>query len=144
MDKALQCIHLARAINDRYDDPSKMPGEEVANRKSLLAEAMRLQEIADTERSQSKLEAWASAPDADQPAVAAMASKAMTDAKLANGADQFAAANTELMTQRFAKAPRGGAKSPSLEDTAARIDQPAASCLRPCCLPCTLTVHCPP
>ena len=85
MDKALQCIHLARAINDRYDDPSKMPAAEVGQRKSLLAEAMRLQEIADTERSQAKLESWAAAPDADQPAVAAMASKAVTDAKLSGG-----------------------------------------------------------
>jgi len=48
MDKALQCIHLARAINDRHDDPTKMPAAEVQQRKALLVEAARLQEIAET------------------------------------------------------------------------------------------------
>jgi HK97 family phage major capsid protein len=131
MDKALQCIHLARAINDRYDDPSKMPAAEVGQRKALLAEAMRLQEIADTELKQDKLEAWASAPDADQPAVAAMASKAMTEAKIANGGDQYAAANTELMTKRFAKALKLGPNSLNMEEKAAIIENSTGQIIVP-------------
>src|SRR5258708_6181041 len=131
MDKALQCIHLARAINDRYDDPSKMPAEEVANRKSLLTEAMRLQEIADTERSQSRLEAWASAPDADSPAVTAMASKAMTDAKVNGGADQFAQANHELTVKRFAKALKFGKDSLNTEEKASIIENTTGQIIVP-------------
>src|SRR6266851_3124993 len=131
MDKALQCLHLARAINDRYDDPAKMPAAEVANRKSLLAEAMRLQEIADTERSQSKLEAWASAPDADQPAIAAMASKAAVDAKLNGGADQFAEANKKLLEQRFAKALKFGASGLNVEEKAAIIEDSTGQIIVP-------------
>ncbi len=131
MDKALQCIHLARAINDRYDDPAKMPAAEVANRKSLLTEAMRLQEIADTELKQSKLESWAAAPDADQPAVAAMASKAMTDAKIADGADQFASANHELTVKRFAKALKFGKDSLNLEEKASIIENTTGQIIVP-------------
>lgn len=131
MDKALQCIHLARAINDRYDDPSRMPAEEVQNRKSLLAEAMRLQEIADTELKQSKLESWAAAPDADQPAVAAMASKAMRDAKIANGADAYAEANHDLMVKRFAKALKLGPNSLNMEEKAAIIENSTGQIIVP-------------
>jgi HK97 family phage major capsid protein len=131
MDKALQCIHLARAINDRYDDPSKMPAAEVGQRKSLLAEAMRLQEIADTELKQSRLESWASAPDTDQPAVAAIASKAVTDAKLNGGADQYAAANKDLMTQRFAKALRLGKDGLNTEEKAAIIENTTGQIIVP-------------
>lgn len=131
MDKALQCIHLARAINDRYDDPSKMPAAEVGQRKALLAEAMRLQEIADTELKQDQLEKWAASPDADQPAVAAMASKAMAEAKLNGGADQFAAANKELMTKRFAKALKLGKDSLNTEEKAAIIENTTGQIIVP-------------
>src|SRR5258707_6205765 len=131
MDKALQCIHLARAINDRYGDPSKMPAEEVANRKSLLTEAMRLQEIADTELKQSKLESWAAAPDADQPAVAAMASKAMADAKIAGGADAYAEANHDLTVKRFAKALKFGKDSLNMEEKASIIENTTGQIIVP-------------
>jgi HK97 family phage major capsid protein len=131
MDKALQCIHLARAINDRYDDPSKMPAAEVGQRKALLAEAMRLQEIADTELKQDKLEAWASAPDGDQPAVAAMASKAMTEAKLNGGVDQYAAANKELVTKQFAKALRLGPAALNAEEKVAIIENTTGQIIVP-------------
>src|SRR5258707_609809 len=131
MDKALQCIHLARAINDRYGDPSKMPAEEVANRKSLLTEAMRLQEIADTELKQSKLESWAAAPGADQPAVAAMASKAMADAKIANGTDQYAAANHDLTVKRFGKALKFGKDSLNTEEKASIIENTTGQIIVP-------------
>ena len=131
MDKALQCIHLARAINDRYDDPSKMPAAEVGQRKSLLAEAMRLQEIADTERQQAQLEKWAATPDADQPAVAAMASKAMVEAKLANGQDAYAEANHDLQVKRFAKALKQGPAGLNVEEKASIIENSTGQIIVP-------------
>ena len=131
MDKALQCIHLARAINDRYANPADMPAEEVANRKSLLVEAQRLQEIADTQRQQDQLESWAAEPDRDQPAVSAMASKAMAEAKMSGGADQFAAANHDLNVRRFAKALRGGPGSLTVEEKAAIIEDSTGQIIVP-------------
>jgi HK97 family phage major capsid protein len=131
MDKALQCIHLARAINDRYDDPAKMPAAEVQQRKSLLTEAMRLQEIADTERQQAQLETWASAPGSDQPAVAAMAHKAAAEAKMSLGGDQYAAANKELLTKQFAKALKMGVAGLNVEEKAAIIENATGQIIVP-------------
>jgi HK97 family phage major capsid protein len=131
MDKALQCIHLARAINDRYEDPSQMPAEEVQNRKALLVEATRLQEIAETERSQSKLEAWASSPDADQPVMVAAASKAMAEAKMNGGTDKYEQANHELNMKRFAKAMRFGKEALSVEEKAAIIEDATGQIIVP-------------
>ncbi len=105
MDKALQCIHLARAINDRYDDPTKIPTAEAEQRKSLLAEAGRLQELAQSQKAQDDLEKWASAPDTDQNVLAGSASKAQRDAVL-NGGEQFAATNKAHAEKMFAKALR--------------------------------------
>ena len=62
MEKAMSCLHLARAINDRYPDPSKMPAEEAKNRKALLDEAHRLRHLADTQHAQDELEGLAAAP----------------------------------------------------------------------------------
>src|SRR6266568_3225358 len=106
MDKALQCIHLARAINDRHDDPTKMPAAEVQQRKALLVEAARLQEIAETQKSQDDLEKWAADPAADQGVLAGSAAKARAEAMLNGGADQFAAANKGMAEKMFAKALR--------------------------------------
>src|SRR6266496_6457695 len=118
LDKALQCIHLARAINDRFPDQTKMPAEEVQNRKTLLAEAARLREIADTEKQQTQLETWATTPDDDQSVIQAAAQVAAAQAKVNGGADQFAAANHELNMKRFAKALRQGVHSLSAEEKA--------------------------
>lgn len=131
MDKALQCIHLARAINDRYDDPAKMPAAEVQQRKSLLAEAMRLQEIADTEKQQAQLENWAAEPGSDQPAVAAMANKAAAEAKMTLGSDQYAAANHDLQVKQFAKALRGGTSALNAEEKAAIIENATGQIIVP-------------
>src|SRR5262245_47897527 len=131
MDKALQCIHLARAINDRYDDPAKMPAAEVGQRKALLTEAMRLQEIADTELQQSNLESWASSPANDQPAIRAIASKAAAAAKLDGGADRYAEQNKELMTQRFAKALRLGKDGLNAEEKASIIENSTGQIIVP-------------
>src|SRR5215475_11135782 len=131
MDKALSCIHLARAINDRFPDPSKMPADEVQNRKTLLAEAARLQDLAEVEKSQGALEAWASAPDTDQRA---LATKAQTDALAAiqeGGQDRFAVASKDLSTKRFAKALRLGVSSLTLEEKAAIIEDSTGQIIVP-------------
>lgn len=73
MEKAMSCLHMARAINDRYPDPSKMPAEESENRKALLVEGQRLRHLAETQRQQDELEGWAAAPADDHPALKAMA-----------------------------------------------------------------------
>ena len=128
LEKAMQCIHLARAINDRYPDPAKMPAEELQNRKSLLAEAARLQDIAETEKAQANLETWASAPDTDAPALAGAAYKAA--AAGSRDGDRFAEASHDLSVRRFAKALRGqslGAeeKAAIVEDNTGQIIVPA-------------------
>jgi HK97 family phage major capsid protein len=131
LDKAMQCIHLARAINDRYPDASKMPAEDVQNRKTLLVEAGRLREIADIEKEQSKLEQWATTPDDDQSVLAAAASKASAQAKINGGADQFAQANHDLNMARFAKALRSGVNSLNVEEKAAIIENSTGQIIVP-------------
>jgi HK97 family phage major capsid protein len=105
MEKAMSCLHMARAINDRYPDPTKMPAEEVENRKALLTEGQRLRNMAEIQREQDSLEGWAAAPPEDHPALAAMAgashSKADTD-------DALAAVNDKRQTKAFLKWFRGG------------------------------------
>src|SRR5262245_40636675 len=104
MEKSLSCLHMARAINDRYPDLSKMPAEEVANRKALLVEGQRLRQLADLQREQDELESWAAAPETDHPALRAMAeagSKADIDEALRG-------VNAEVQVKAFLKWCRGG------------------------------------
>jgi HK97 family phage major capsid protein len=105
MEKAMSCLHMARAINDRYPDPSTMPGEEAANRKALLVEGKRLRDLAETQRQQDELEGWAAAPGDDHPAV-----KAMQEAE--HSRDDIAAAtagaNAQLQVKAFLNWMRGG------------------------------------
>jgi HK97 family phage major capsid protein len=129
MDKALQCIHLARAINDRYPDASQMPAEEVANRKALIAEAGRLREIADAEKAQGDLETWAAQPDDFQPALKAVAANGAT--KAGQDGDRFAEVDKQLQTKRFAKALRGGAGALTLEEKAAIIEDATGQIIVP-------------
>jgi HK97 family phage major capsid protein len=131
LDKALQCIHLARAINDSYPDPTKIPAEKVRERKALLTEAGRLQEIAETEKQQSRLETWASSPDSDQGAIAGAAHKAQAEAKMNGGADQFAQANEQMNMKRFAKALRGGVNSLNMEEKAAIVENATGQIIVP-------------
>jgi HK97 family phage major capsid protein len=105
MEKAMSCLHLARAINDRYPDPSKMPAEEAENRKSLLKEGQRLQGLAETQKSQDALEGWAAAPAAEHPALAGMA--AATHSKAEVDAATSGAQNI-LQVKAFLKWVRGG------------------------------------
>jgi HK97 family phage major capsid protein len=131
LDKALQCIHLARAINDGYPDPTKIPAEKVRERKALLAEATRLQEIAETEKSQASLESWAASPGDDAGAIAGAAHKAAVEAKINGGADQFAQANHDINMKRFAKALRGGVNSLNMEEKAAIVENATGQIIVP-------------
>jgi HK97 family phage major capsid protein len=131
LDKAMHLIHLARAINDNYPDPTQMPAEKVQERKALLAEASRLQEIADTESKQGKLETWASNPDVESPVLAASANKAMQAAGSNGGSDQFAQANHELNMKRFAKALRVGVHGLNAEEKAAIIEDATGQIIVP-------------
>ncbi len=131
MDKALQCIHLARAINDRYPDASQMPAEEVANRKSLIVEASRLREIADAEKAQNSLETWASEPDSNTPALQATALNGHAKAAQNGGSDRFAEVDKALTTKRFAKALRAGVGSLTLEEKAALIEDSTGQIIVP-------------
>lgn len=131
LDKALQCVHLARAINDRYPDTTKMSAEDVQNRKALLTEAGRLREIADAEKQQTALESWATSPDTDQPVLSASTAVASAQAKMAGGADRFAEKNHELNMQRFAKALRSGVGSLNMEEKAAIIEDSTGQIIVP-------------
>jgi HK97 family phage major capsid protein len=130
MEKSLQCIHLARAISDRYPDPTKMPTDEHANMKSLTAEATRLKGLAETEKERDDLESWAASPDGTHPA---LESKAGRDAAVAQATG--GQANTEWSrrqaTQMFAKALRSGAGALTLEEKAAIIEDTTGQIIVP-------------
>jgi HK97 family phage major capsid protein len=131
LDKAMQCIHLARAINDRYPDASQMPAEEVQNRKSLLTEAGRLREIADAEKAQQGLETWAAEPDGNTPVLQATALNGHAKAALNGGSDRFAEVDKALTIKRFAKALRAGTGSLTLEEKAALIEDSTGQIIVP-------------
>ena len=107
--KAMQCIHLARTIRDRYPDPTKMSGEDIGKVKTLLKEANRLREIAHTESMQEEMEAWGAAPD---QVPAALQAEAAVKAASVDGA-QFSEARSKRQIELFAKAMRQGWKNQS-------------------------------
>jgi HK97 family phage major capsid protein len=113
MEKAMSCLHMARAINDRFPDPAKIPGEEAENRKALLVEAGRLRQLADTQRQQDELEGWAAAPGEDHPALKAMADAGHTKAEIK---DAVAGASAAAETKAFLRWVRGGISAISHED----------------------------
>jgi HK97 family phage major capsid protein len=131
MDKSLNCIHLARAINDRYDDPAKIPAAEAAQRSNLVKEAQRLQDLAETQKSQDNLERWAASPDGTADVLAASAGVAAAQAKMSGGTDAFAAANADLTKARFAKAMRNGPGALNLEEKAAIIEDSTGQIIVP-------------
>lgn len=79
VDKALQCIHLARTIRDRHGDPAKIPTEDAAKVSTLLTEARRLQKLATLEKEQDELDSWGMEPDRVPAALAAEAATAAAD-----------------------------------------------------------------
>jgi HK97 family phage major capsid protein len=126
-DKSLNCIHLARAIKDKYPDPTKMPADELENMKSLNREATRLRDLADAEREHNELEQWSASPGESHPALAAQATTAVGD-----GAGKAAAeASGRLATQWFAKALRSGPGSLTMEEKAAIIEDATGQIIVP-------------
>jgi HK97 family phage major capsid protein len=130
MHKALQCLHMARAIDSRYPDPTQMSAEDVANRKALIAEAGRLREIADTQKAESDLQTWAAAPDDDQHALKSLAANGASKA-VQNGGDRFAEVDKALSVKRFAKALRAGVGALNLEEKAAIIEDSTGQIIVP-------------
>lgn len=127
-DLALQCIHKAREINDRHQDPTAITVDERRQRKALLDEAMRLQNLAEDEKQENDLEAWAQAPDRSQPALVGAASK---DAGQVLDPQMYSEASKRLNTQRFAKALRSGVGALNAEEKAAIIEDTTGQIIVP-------------
>jgi HK97 family phage major capsid protein len=107
VDKAMQCIHLARTIRDRHPDPTKIPAEDAVKMQTLLKEASRLKDSAALEKAQDEMEAWSAAPDQVPAALAAEAHAAA----LTGGEPAYAEAAKRRQTELFAKAMRHGWKN---------------------------------
>jgi len=108
VEKSMQCLHLARTIQDRYPDPTQIPAEHAKKVQDLVKEARRLKDLADTAKQQDEMEAWMAAPDqvpAALGAEAAAASKAGGD-----GGPQFSELVKRRELELFAKALRTGVK----------------------------------
>jgi HK97 family phage major capsid protein len=129
-DKALNCIALARAIKDRYADPTLMPAEELANMKALNKEAFRLRELATAEREHADLESWGSEPDGTSPALATKAVADVAQAK-ANGGGPVGEASHRINVERFAKALRGGVGALNMEEKAAIVENATGQIIVP-------------
>jgi HK97 family phage major capsid protein len=128
-DKSLNCIHLARAIKDRYPDATKMPADELANMKALNKEAFRLRGLAEAEKDHNDLEAWSSSPDGSHPALDAQV-KAAVDGTPAGGGMSADAAG-RMAQQWFAKALRTGPNSLNTEEKAAIIENSTGQIIVP-------------
>jgi HK97 family phage major capsid protein len=127
-DKSLNCIHLARAIKDRYPDATKMPADELANMKALNKEAFRLRDLAEAEKEHNDLEAWSSSPGAPHPALDAQVKAAVGDTPSGGRA---AEASGRMATEWFAKALRSGKDSLNMEEKAAIIENSTGQIIVP-------------
>src|SRR5258708_21881474 len=133
MDGSLQCIHWAREINDGYtDSPVGITAEEHQQRKSLLQEATRLRDLAETEKQQGELETWAQSPDPAQthPVLTTAAVQASNTAMRSDGAE-FSKASKRLHAQQFAKALRLGSSALHMEEKAASIENATRQIIGP-------------
>ncbi len=126
---ALQCIHKAREINDRHDDPTAVTAEEHQQRKSLLAEATRLQDLAEAESVQNALEDWSASPGSTHPALAGAASKAAREPVI--DSDMYGEASKRLHVQQFAKALRLGSSALNMEEKASIIENTTGQIIVP-------------
>lgn len=106
IDKSMQCLVLARTINDRYPDVTKIPAEHAAKVKQLLDEAKRLKDLADLAKQQDDMESWAANPD---QVPAALAAEGAAAAKVGDSA-QFSEIAKRREQELFAKAMRTGVK----------------------------------
>lgn len=133
LEKSLSCIALARAINDRYPDPTQMPAAEADNRQRLLTEAMRLKGLAEGEKEFASLEDWAHAPDGPHPAMAAQATQfAQLAGNNGGSLDQKTAeVNHKQAIATFAKALRSGKDALNLEEKAAMIEDATGQIIVP-------------
>jgi HK97 family phage major capsid protein len=133
MDKSLSCIHLARAIKDRYPDPAQMPADELANMKQLNKKAMELRELAEAEREHADLETWASSPDGTHPVLQQKAGRDAAVAQVTGGITQGMSdgARQSFMTGAFAKAIRRGPQALSTEEKAAIIEDSTGQIIVP-------------
>lgn len=113
MDKALQCIHLARAVRDRHPDPTKIPAEDATKVSTLITEAKRLKGLADLEKQQDELESWGSQPDQIPSALSAEAAAAAAAAGAAGmtAGSGYEEVRKRRATELFAKAMRVGVKN---------------------------------
>jgi HK97 family phage major capsid protein len=127
-DKSLNCIHLARAIKDRYPDATKMPADELANMKALNKEAFRLRELAEAEKEHLDLEKWSASPDAPHPALDAQVKAAVGGT---GPTGQAADASNRMATQWFAKALRLGKDELTMEEKAAIIENSTGQIIVP-------------
>jgi HK97 family phage major capsid protein len=115
IDKSMQCLVLARTINDRYPDITKIPAEYAVKVKSLLTEAKRLKGLSDLAHEQDEMESWAANPEQVPAALAAegaVAQKVGSD----DGA-QFSELGKRREQELFAKALRSGIKGQQWVDT---------------------------
>lgn len=71
--QAASCLHMARAINDTYPDPTQIPADKAQERSTLLKEASRLRGLATAQKEEDDLQAWASQPEGDPATVSAAA-----------------------------------------------------------------------
>ena len=130
MDRALQCIHRAREINDRYsDNPVGITTEEHQQRKSLLQEATRLRGLAEAEREQADLENWATSPDSVHPVLSAQAATGVKSVGV--DGEMYTEASKRLNMQRFAKSLRSGSGSLNAEEKAAIIEDSTGQIIVP-------------
>jgi HK97 family phage major capsid protein len=102
VDKSLQCITLARTIQDRYPDMTKIPADHARKMTELLSEAKRLKGLADIAREQDEMESWAVTPD--QASSVLSAEKAV--AEKVDGGIVFSEASKRREMELFAKALR--------------------------------------
>lgn len=102
VDKSMQCIHLARTIQARYPDLTKIPAEHAQKVRELLGEAKRLKGLADLTKQQDEMESWAADPD---QVPAALGAEAAVAAKI-DGGVIFSEASKRRELELFAKALR--------------------------------------
>lgn len=115
IDKSLQCIHLARTIQERYSsDATKITAEDSKKRSILLKEAARLKELAQQQKQQDELDAWSSQPDQIPEALQVEQLSGEMGVKGGDGTAgvQFAQqAHQRRQHELFAKAIRHGTKN---------------------------------
>jgi HK97 family phage major capsid protein len=108
MEKAMQCIHLARTIKERYSNPSETPADAAEQIAKLTKEASRLRRLAALEQEQADLETWAAQPDEVHAGLSMEASAAV---KATEGKPSFPEVSDQVAKTRFFKALRNGIDS---------------------------------